>query len=177
MAQFCNNGHQMEDSWTDCPYCVKPGHKVGSQVLGKTVPDLGRTVPDMGSTQPDGKAAAQPAFDPRKTVPMAALKRSPVVGWLVAMNGSQKGEDFRLREGKNTLGSAGGGDVEIRLADQAVSSKHASISYREGKFVLTDLDSTNGTFVNESDEPVARVGLNDNDMIRVGETTLKFKCL
>jgi Inner membrane component of T3SS, cytoplasmic domain len=174
MPKFCNNGHQMEDSWTDCPYCVKPGYRVASPALGKTVPDMGATVPDLGATRPDGNAGGS---DPRKTVPMMSLKRSPVVGWLVAMNGSQKGEDFRLREGKNTLGSAASAEVEIKLSDPAVSGKHASISYRDGKFVLTDLDSTNGTFVNESAEPVARVGLSDNDVIRLGETTLKFKCL
>jgi hypothetical protein len=167
----------MEDSWTDCPYCVKTGYRVGSPALGKTVADMAATVLNAGATRLDGGGDASSGFDPRKTVPMTSLKRSPVVGWLVAMNGSQKGEDFRLREGKNTLGSAANAEVEIRLGDPAVSAKHASISYRDGKFVLTDLDSTNGTFVNESQEPIARVGLNDNDVIRVGETTLKFKCL
>jgi pSer/pThr/pTyr-binding forkhead associated (FHA) protein len=43
--------------------------------------------------------------------------------------------------------------------------------------MLTDLDSTNGTFVNDSAEGVARIELKDNDIIRLGETTLKFKCL
>jgi pSer/pThr/pTyr-binding forkhead associated (FHA) protein len=70
-----------------------------------------------------------------------------------------------------------GEGAEIVLKDQAISSRHASITYREGKFVITDLDSTNGTFVNGDAEPVARVELKDNDLIRVGETTLKFKCL
>jgi hypothetical protein len=174
MAKFCNNGHQMEDAWTDCPYCVKPGYKFGSGAA------LGKTQPDMGATRPEGNAPSangSASFDPRKTVPLAAIKRSPVVGWLVAMSGGQKGEDFRLREGKNTVGSAAGSEVEITLHDSAVSSKHASISYREGKFVITDLDSTNGTFLNESDEAISRVPLADNDLIRVGETTLKFKCL
>ena len=25
MAKFCSNGHQMEDSWSVCPYCQKTG--------------------------------------------------------------------------------------------------------------------------------------------------------
>jgi pSer/pThr/pTyr-binding forkhead associated (FHA) protein len=98
-----------------------------------------------------------------------------VVGWLVVLSGQQKGEDFRLREGKNALGTSR--DSEVALIDSAVSQKHASVSYKEGKFQLTDLDSTNGTFVNDGTESVARVELKDNDIIRVGETTLKFKCL
>jgi hypothetical protein len=165
MAKFCNNGHQMEDSWTDCPYCVKTGYRAAS------TGSAGKTRPDMGETRPDEK----PKADLGKTVLLTALKKAPVVGWLVVMNGAQKGDDFRLHEGRNSLGTAS--DAEVALRDPAVSQKHASISYKEGEFTLTDLDSTNGTFVNDGAEGVARVQLRDNDTIRVGETTLKFKCL
>jgi pSer/pThr/pTyr-binding forkhead associated (FHA) protein len=125
----------------------------------------------MGETRPEDK----PQFDGTKTVLLTAIKRSPVVGWLVVLNGAQKGEDFRLREGKNAVGSAR--DAEVALHDTAVSQVHASINYKDGKFFLTDLDSTNGTFVNDGTEGVSRVELQDNDTLRVGETTLKFKCL
>jgi hypothetical protein len=170
MPKFCSNGHQMEDAWTDCPYCVRTGYR--NAPFGA----LGKTRPEMEATRPEGtRPESSAAFDARKTVPLATVRRAPVVGWLVAMDGQQKGEDFRLREGKNTLGSAQ--DADIALRDQSVSAKHASISYRDGTFVITDLDSTNGTFLNTGTEPVARQELRDNDLIRVGQTTLKFKCL
>ena len=35
--------------------------------------------------------------------------KPPVTGWLVAMTGKHKGEDFRIREGKTTVG----GDTKI----------------------------------------------------------------
>jgi hypothetical protein len=164
----------MDEGWADCPYCVKTGYRSGP------AGDLGKTRPEFGDTQPEGKApsaaaSAAAAYDPRKTVPLPSIKRAPVVGWLVAMNGTQKGEDFRLRDGKNTLGSEPG--AEILVQDPAVSSRHASINYKDGKFVITDLDSTNGTFVNDAEEAVSRIDLKDNDLIRVGETTFKFKCL
>lgn len=165
MPKFCENGHQMDDTWKDCPYCAKTGYR------GASLGALGKTRPEMGATQPE----QLPAFDARKTVPLSTIRRAPVVGWVVALDGAQKGEDFRLREGKNAIGSAEG--LEVTLRDQAVSSKHASIGYREGKFVITDLDSTNGTFLNGETAPLARTELKDNDLIRVGETTLKFKCL
>lgn len=169
MAKFCDNGHQMEDSWTDCPYCVKTGFR------GLTV-EVGKTRPDMDSTRVGERSAGNSgSFDPGKTVPLSTIRRSPVVGWLVALDGPQKGEDFRLREGKNALGSEPASEVVLR--DPAVSGRHASINYKEGTFVITDLDSTNGTFLNGNAEPVARVELKDNDVIRVGETALKFKCL
>ncbi len=49
--------------------------------------------------------------------------------------------------------------------------------YKDQKFFLTDLDSTNGTFVNDGSDPVAREELKDNDIVRIGDVTLKFKCL
>jgi pSer/pThr/pTyr-binding forkhead associated (FHA) protein len=80
-----------------------------------------------------------------------------------------------LRDGQNFIGSNPG--LEVTLDEVAVSAKHASVRYREGVFSLTDLDSTNGTFVNDNPEPVARVELRDNDVVRVGDVFLKFKCL
>ena len=114
-------------------------------------------------------------FDPGRTVVLGGIKNLPVAAWLVVLNGTQKGEDFRLLEGKNMLGNAAGANIKLR--DPAVSAEHASINYREGKFFITDLDSTNGTFINDESEPLARVELRDNDVIRLGETSLKFKCL
>jgi len=91
------------------------------------------------------------------------------------MNGEQKGEDFRIRDGQNTIGSAP--DADVNLRDVAVSAKHASVRYKDQKFFLTDLDSTNGTFLNDGTSPIAREELKDNDIIRVGDVSLKFKCL
>ncbi len=97
------------------------------------------------------------------------------MGWFVVLNGSQKGEDFRIREGPNTIGSAA--DADIVLHDTAISGKHASLRYKDHKFTITDLDSTNGTFLNDRSEPIAREELKDNDVIRLGEVVLKFKSL
>jgi pSer/pThr/pTyr-binding forkhead associated (FHA) protein len=107
---------------------------------------------------------------------MISERRSaPVVGWLVAMSGEQRGQDFRIRDGQNILGSAA--DAEVQLHDPTISGKHASLRYKEGKFYLVDLDSSNGTFLNDGTAPIAREELKDNDVIRVGELVLKFKCL
>jgi pSer/pThr/pTyr-binding forkhead associated (FHA) protein len=63
------------------------------------------------------------------------------------------------------------------LRDNAASAHHASIRYKDGCFFLIDLDSTSGTRLNEGEPPIARETLKDNDIIRIGELTLKFKCL
>jgi len=164
MSKFCSNGHQMEDSWEVCPYCQKTGYSVGPTSLPKT-----RIETDSGAAAAPGVAVA------RKTVLISEKRKPPVVGWLVAMNGEQKGEDFRVRDGQNTIGT--GADADIIVKENTVSGKHASLRYKDGKFFLTDLDSSNGTYLNDGKETIAREELKDGDTIRIGELVLKFKCL
>ena len=167
MPKFCNNGHQMEDTWEICPYCQRTGYQAGGGSAGPLKTRL------EAETQPaivTGPAAA------RKTVLLADQRtRGALVGWLVALNSDQRGEDFRLREGQNIIGTAG--DADIILKDSSVSGRHASIRYRDQKFLLTDLDSLNGTFVNEEREAAARAELKDSDVVRIGGVSLKFKAL
>jgi hypothetical protein len=158
----------MEEGWTICPYCQRTGFQM---TRGNPGADKTR----LESAAPVAAVAAAPAADPRKTVLLSSLKRAPVVGWLVALDGPQKGEDFRLRDGQNLIGSDGAAD--IRLRGEAISARHASIRYRDGVFSVIDMDSTNGTFLNEGDTPIAREELKDSDVVRIGEVSLKFKCL
>jgi pSer/pThr/pTyr-binding forkhead associated (FHA) protein len=53
---------------------------------------------------------------------------------------------YKLKSGKNTLGRQP--DNDIVLSDESASRKHAEITMQEDKLVITDLKSTNGTFVN-----------------------------
>src|SRR5262250_112390 len=147
MAKFCSNGHQMEDSWEICPYCQRTGF------AGLTNPSQSAKTRLEGA--PDAAAAPPPSAPagPRKTVLLTEQKKAPVVGWFVAMDGEQKGEDFRIRDGQNILGSGSEADIVIR--DATVSSRHASLRYKDQKFFLSDLDSTNGTFLNDGPEPIA----------------------
>lgn len=159
MAKFCANGHQLEESWEICPYCEKTGY-AGS---------------GLGKTRVESGPVAAGAATARKTVLLSEKRKPPVVGWFVALDGEQKGEDFRIREGQNILGSSP--ECEIVIRDSTVSAKHASLRYKDRKFILSDLDSTNGTFLNDRPDPIAREEIKDNDSIRVGEVSLKFKCL
>jgi pSer/pThr/pTyr-binding forkhead associated (FHA) protein len=170
MSKFCNNGHQMEDAWEICPFCQKTGYAGPTPSTSKTRVDM---FPGPASTPAPPSAPAAPPS--RKTVLISEQQRAPVVGWLVAMNGSQRGRDFRIHDGQNVLGSAP--DADVQLNDPTVSGKHASLRYKDGKFYLVDLDSSNGTFLNGKPEPIAREELHDNDTIRAGELILKFKCL
>jgi hypothetical protein len=131
----------MDDSWSDCSYCQRTGFQRSGLADG-----LDKT--RIESSLSKGSSATPPASDEmRRTVLLSAVRPGALVGWLVAMNGKHKGEDFRVREGQNIIGSNSSLEITL-LSDSTISAKHASIRYRDGVFSLTDLDSTNGTFLN-----------------------------
>lgn len=60
---------------------------------------------------------------------------------------------------------------DIVLADPRASRQHARVASRSGFLVLSDLGSTNGTFVR--DERVAEVALGVGDVITIGDSTIQ----
>jgi hypothetical protein len=83
--------------------------------------------------------------------------------------GHESGVAYDLMHGA-TLGR---GNVEIHLEDPFASSEHARIS-REGQvFVIEDLGSTNGTYLN--DHPLdGPQPLRDGDRIRIGDSEFSY---
>ena len=69
-------------------------------------------------------------------------------------------------------------DNQLVLNDTKASSHHAEISQASDgqSYSITDLGSTNGTFVNEQhiDQNVAR-SLNAGDTVRIGDTTFTYE--
>ena len=61
---------------------------------------------------------------------------------------------------------------DIVLQDGNVSRQHARLERVDGAYVLTDLGSTNGTFVNE--QPVTQTRLTGGETLRVGSFIFKF---
>ncbi|MBX3387051.1 MAG: SpoIIE family protein phosphatase [Phycisphaeraceae bacterium] len=65
---------------------------------------------------------------------------------------------------------------EAKLADEAVSRRHASIAFRDGVWFITDLGSTHGTYVNNSRlEAEGMSPLRAGDMVRVGPWTFRVR--
>jgi hypothetical protein len=97
------------------------------------------------------------------------LRERPV---LEITAGPGRGRVFPLSaDSATSMGRARAND--IALEDEAVSGQHCRVRPEEGGFVLHDLGSTNGTRVNE--RRVSRHGLQDGDVIRIGDTSLRFK--
>lgn len=167
-GKVCPNGHVMHPSWDVCPYCQEmqqammagggggggmPAMPMGQGTAMLNVSDLGG-----GGGQEKGRGSTD--------------KSREVCGWLVALNGQHKGEDFRLRVGKNVIGTAA--DCDVVLSDKKLSRKHATIRFEGGEFQIADLDSSNGCFVN--DEKIQKHDLIDNDIIKLGDIEFEFKC-
>jgi len=96
----------------------------------------------------------------------------PAVAWLVSRLPGRAGRQFPLQAGRNTIGRDGS-RCQVVLDDPTVSSEHAAIVFEHGRFVLYDLASTNGTFLN--DQRIQRQMLYDGDEIRLGNSVLVFK--
>jgi hypothetical protein len=64
-------------------------------------------------------------------------------------------------------------DCTVPLADPQSSRRHAEIRHEPDGIVLVDLESTNGTFVN--DVRIREQLLRDGDAIRIGNTTMRFE--
>lgn len=62
---------------------------------------------------------------------------------------------------------------DVVLKEPKVSRKHAEIQYVNGKYVLLDLESSNGTFV--GGKKIAEYTLQPNDEIVIGNTKMVFK--
>jgi hypothetical protein len=101
-------------------------------------------------------AAAQPA------------RKSHALLLLQTPNGPQP---IPLESTALSLGRGLGNDVI--LEDTRVSRHHAQLRYRQRRFWITDLGSTNGTFVNG--ERVSETALRDGDLISLGGLELTFR--
>ena len=121
---------------------------------------------------------SQEALDEAKTqmisIPEEQLFK-PCVGWVVIWEGPLKGKDFRLVEGRNTIGKRA--DMNVVLTDPDVEPEHAHIVFtRNQQYFLSDAGTSSGTYVN-GERLMETLQIVDNDIIRVGKTVLRFKAL
>lgn len=173
----CENGHFIDESWDLCPYCPEGSGEVEVPIVRPSRPTA-----ETPHRPVVGAHAAGDPFPPvERTVAAARIDVSAhpkryVVGWLVGLNGDARGESYPVRIGRNIIGRDRRSDIVI-LDDQA-SSHHADLVFRpeERRFILMDHNSTNGTYVNET-EIAPRCDLEGADVIRIGSHRLMFQPL
>ena len=76
---------------------------------------------------------------------------------------------IEIDRAETSIGRASGNDICIE--NLAVSNQHARIVKQKGQYVIEDLNSTNGTFVNE--QRVNRLPLTNGQQITIGKHNLQ----
>jgi two-component system, NtrC family, sensor kinase len=91
--------------------------------------------------------------------------------FLAIVSGPYSGTILALSSDVTRIGRDGYFNDHV-IDDNAVSDLHLSIRFLDGVFVLTDMDSENGTKING--QSVDRQQLAPNDVIQIGRTQLSF---
>jgi hypothetical protein len=89
-------------------------------------------------------------------------------------SGLTQGALVPLGKKKNILGRSF--RACLPLEDERVSREHAQILMREGKFFLSDMGSTNGTFLN-NEEVKGEVEIKSGDVIRIGNSIFRLETM
>ncbi len=97
---------------------------------------------------------------------------APVLGNFVVRSGALKGQRLVVKTPVANIGRADYNDLVI--PDESVSTTHAKLQRREGVWVLVDLDSTNGTFV-DGERVKGETPLSPGVTVRFGDISLLFE--
>jgi len=139
--------------------------KCGSQTLTGRQARVQQVV--AAPAVPVAPITPKPPETSAKTVMMTAM---PMTAKLIVLNGSLAHQQIplgeRLRLGREV-------DNDLTLPDLKISRYHALIEYQGQQYQITDLDSSNGTYVNR-ERITGPTPLKNGDVILVGEIELTF---
>jgi len=90
---------------------------------------------------------------------------------LVILSQGMNGRVHELKADKTTIGRVE--DNTFQIAEPSVSSHHCEVLLRGNEVVIKDLNSTNGTFIN--DEKITESVLKPGQTLRLGQIELKLE--
>ncbi len=125
----------------------------------------GSKVPSPKPSKPKRSAKVSREANPGETVILGS-SNTPLA--YLINNGT--GESFKLSDNTN-IGRGEGNDIVLN--DPAVSTEHAKVKFENEKFVLYDLASTNGTYVNGN--KITKQELKDGDTVTFARVQMTFK--
>ena len=160
-----------KESLNECPYCPKGGVSSSdkTEVIGTTKQTNSNDDVQAQKTQVFGggtPSSTKPATnDALRTVisggvtviggqEVSTNSKRRLRGWLVSFDVEDFGVDFRIKEGKNSIGQNSRNDITIN--DNMVSDVHALLLCRNDKFVIRDEMSSNGTYINGEEISVGK---------------------
>jgi hypothetical protein len=164
----CDEGHFYDpERYTFCPHCG----------VAELSGNVSNTPMEAGKTQ-SWPPPKDDELDPMQTIYVqegANEGTNSVVGWLVCIEGVDKGKDYRLKNGKNFLGRSPTMDIHI-AGDLSLSRERAtSITYDSKKceFWVGPGEAKVNVYLND-DLVKAAEKLNPYSVIEIGKTKLMF---
>lgn len=91
---------------------------------------------------------------------------------LVVTAGEKAGVEIALAGRQLTIGRAG--DSDLIVDDEYASTHHAKLVFINGDWMIQDLDSTNGTFL-DGQKVTTPMVVPQNTQVRVGQTTFELR--
>lgn len=183
----CGNGHIFDtDQHQSCPYCSGNSNRIDFG-MGDTI---GRTVPagvsaviepesNIGATvAPSNYKAERVELGKTVGVFKKSMKIEPVVGWLVCIEGADKGKDYRILSRNNSIGRGENMDICIKNDVSISRENHAKIGFdsKHDDFYLIPGDSVNNIYIGE--QPIfTPTKLCNYQIIEIGESKLLFVAL
>jgi hypothetical protein len=188
--QRCNNGHFYNPArFSSCPHCGVAGIDIGPT---RPVSQLAPTTPIGSAAQPSAPSGA----------PTAAMNRAagnsgeqatvgwypgrmgekdgergvdPIVGWLVCVEGPDRGRDFRIKAEKNFIGRSTAMDICISGDPRISRDNHAVIGFepRAAEFRLYAGEARGLVYLNGRLVDAPSV-LHPFDTIELGDSKLLF---
>ena len=142
-----------------------------------TPPKVAPVPPERPRGQAPRPTAVPPAGKPKKpprraVAGSAANPHAPLVGRLVVVEPPEsRGIAYSLAD-EISVGRAPG--CQVTVDDTFVSQVHARVFSREGNYLVEDLGSTNGTYLNSKKVSGAMI-MQRGDRLQVGNTVLELE--
>lgn len=193
----CPNGHLYDEAKNaTCPFCDggvsptlplygAPKEAMDSDFPPTTFPGRGfvpptpvaigrdNMIPPTLPVDPQGGKTTYPAYQEE-----GRQRGDAVRGWLVCLEGAQKGADFKIHAEKNSIGRGRENDIAIDFDTAVSKGVNAVISYdvKNNKFFIMQSNSKNNIYINDT-LLLMPVELKDYDVLEIGETKLLFRSL
>ena len=142
-------------------------HATGSRSSAETTISLGN-LGNLGTVDQDPDVLAPTGLTAADRAAVMALP--PTSALLIMQRGPSAGARFLLDAPRTVAGRSV--DADIFLDDVTVSRRHAEFVHEGGNFVVRDIGSLNGTYVNRNriDSTVLRAG----DEVQIGKYRMTF---
>ena len=142
----CERGHYYDASvHGSCPYCNREEDAEKTMAMGvtlaggSTVAQANGTITAAGTTMPGQVPLIRPmtttGTDEGKTIAMFQTEQGvdPVVGWLICLDGKEKGRDYRIHSDNNFIGRSEKMDICIKSDDTISRENQAVLTYDAGE--------------------------------------------